>query len=446
MKKNTDEKKNQKHNPTVFMFFYRLFYISAKPMAKALSKLPIKNESFLKLSNTIKLRSNFSKLRKNNICSKKNSIWFHCASGELEYAIPIIRLIKKNNPASTILLTYFSPSIHKQAQLLEFVDIAIASPWDQVSHMTSFINTYAPKALIVARTDIWPEMIYQTNKYNIPSFLISAFIPNSLSFTQKKILPLFSQIFTVNKLSHENLLNNNLKNHQIIGDTRFDQTLNLQQNPSLSVKLVPLLGKSEKPIFVLGSTWPEDEEIMLQIIKQTVNEFLFVIAPHEPTAQHLKNIEKKIKALNISSIRFSEVNEKIDINLPNSPKLIILDQIGILKYTYSFASLVFIGGSFKNKVHSVMEPLSAGCLCLVGPYINNSPEALEFSRTILSNKLNAVTSCKDLESMSKYINKLITQKAFAHTITLKNELIRLLLKKSGASESFYRYLKKEKIV
>jgi 3-deoxy-D-manno-octulosonic-acid transferase len=59
-------------------------------------------------------------------------------------------------------------------------------------------------------------------------------------------------------------------------------------------------------------------------------------------------------------------------------QVLILDQIGCLQEIYAWGDLAFVGGSFKDKVHSVMEPLAAGLPVMVGPHHNNNREALHF--------------------------------------------------------------------
>ena len=56
-----------------------------------------------------------SQLLKDNLSSSVigQPIWMHCASlGEFEQGRPILELLKKNNPAQKIVLTFFSPSVY----------------------------------------------------------------------------------------------------------------------------------------------------------------------------------------------------------------------------------------------------------------------------------------------------------------------------------------------
>jgi 3-deoxy-D-manno-octulosonic-acid transferase len=50
------------------------------------------------------------------------TVWFHCASGEFEYAKPVIALIKKELPQLKIVVTYFSPTYVDQIRKFAGVD------------------------------------------------------------------------------------------------------------------------------------------------------------------------------------------------------------------------------------------------------------------------------------------------------------------------------------
>lgn len=47
--------------------------------------------------------------------------------------------------------------------------------------------------------------------------------------------------------------------------------------------------------------------------------------------------------------------------------------------------LAFVGGSFRKTVHSVMEPLAAGCVCFFGPLHVNNREAIDFQSEQIAN-------------------------------------------------------------
>jgi 3-deoxy-D-manno-octulosonic-acid transferase len=158
----------------------------------------------------------------------------------------------------------------------------------------------------------------------------------------------------------------------VLGDTRFDQVQFRLKNPkALPAQLRPTL-----PALVAGSTWPQDERILIEglaplLLKQKIQ---MLLVPHEPTNAHIQSLERQLTKAGLQFQKYS------DGLAWTSAQVLIVDQVGVLAELYQWANIAFVGGSFKASVHSVMEPLGAGCLTLVGPYYSNNREALEFSQ------------------------------------------------------------------
>jgi 3-deoxy-D-manno-octulosonic-acid transferase len=55
---------------------------------------------------------------------------------------------------------------------------------------------------------------------------------------------------------------------------------------------------------------------------------------------------------------------------------IIVDSVGVLVPLYQYAHLVYIGGSFRQGIHNVLEPAIFGVPVIFGPKHTNSQEAI----------------------------------------------------------------------
>jgi len=162
----------------------------------------------------------------------------------------------------------------------------------------------------------------------------------------------------------------------VVGDTRFDRVY----QKSIVAKERKLINEDilkNKKVIVAGSTWEEDEDVIIPIFKKLVkyqskdlpkDELLFIIAPHEPTLIHLEKLENDFNK-SLKTIRFSYLNNYSNENV------IIIDSIGILSTLYYYADIAFVGGSFKSNVHNVLEAAVYGIPVLYGPKIFNSQEA-----------------------------------------------------------------------
>ncbi len=353
----------------LLIFLYRLFYT------------PTLVTIFLFRAINSKISKGFQIRKKQNgvapwLCFPKESkpVWFHCASGEFEYAKPVIRQLKTEHPNCKILVTFFSPSVENSLKNFPEVDFYCPTPWDTFQHWQAFIQHHKPKALLIARTDLWPMMLLAAKSAKIPSLLFSKTVNSRKGLLQKvvarSLLDLLDTIFCVSEVDRQLLISQGLPQHKIFnaGDTRYDQCFHRLQTPR---QLKPLKN-FYRPTLVAGSTWPKDEATLLPVIAKQITSISFIVAPHEPSQRHLLRLESSLQKLGISFCRYSAVNQW------NPEQVLIIDQVGILAELYSWGSFAFVGGSMDRSVHSVMEPLAQGLLTFIGPKHSNSREALLF--------------------------------------------------------------------
>lgn len=336
-------------------------------------------------------------------------LWIHASSGEIEYAKSVIREAKQLYPQIPILVTYFSPSAKKLIQKFSGIDLAMALPWDHRKSVAKFLDYYKPRAFLIARTDVWPEIATEAKARGIPGLLFAAtvsggssrkgFISGALTRTALNAL---NQIYCVSVEDQENILELGVRTPTAIaGDTRFDQVIHRLHNPSPHRTELRPLNKKGK-IFVMGSTWPQDEEILLPALKKWIGlGHQAIIAPHEIGDTRLDNLEKQIeKIIGRRPDRYSKINTW------TSPVLLV-DQIGCLQELYAWGDVGFVGGSFKDKVHSVMEPLCVGLPVLVGPHHANNREALQFQNVILSPGIFAVNVVQNSAEIEKLLYQIL---------------------------------------
>lgn len=310
----------------------------------------------------------------------KKIIWFHSASlGEFEQAKPIIEKLKKDYQV-TILITFFSPSGYNNSVKYPFADIISYIPFDTKSLAEKFISMVKPDMVIFMRYDFWPNFVRVLKENKIPSFIVDATMRRDSKrlwflarFFHKVLFKDVVKILTVSREDADNfsLFDCPESKLKAVGDTRFDRVY-LKSMEAKSKKLFKDGFFDNKKVFVFGSSWEADEEVVLPAVEKLFKfdkDAVMIIAPHEPTILHLEKIEQAFTG-KISTIRFSFLNNY------NNEQIIIVDSIGILLTLYHYANLVYVGGSFKQGIHNVLEPAVYGVPVLFGPKIQNSREAL----------------------------------------------------------------------
>lgn len=339
----------------------------------------------------------------------KPLIWFHSSSlGEFEQAKPIIKELK-NTRDFNILVTFFSPSGYENSLRYPYADLVSYIPLDSKSNAERFIQIVKPDLVVLMRYDVWPNHIWAIKKAEIPSFLIDATMKKNtarrlpiIKNFHKYLFNDISKILTVSEIDAERFKKfvTDNKKIKVVGDTRFDRVYE-KYITSKERNLINEELFTDKTVMVAGSTWEEDQGIIIPVFiklcKYNEN-LLLIIAPHEPSILNLDKIEHDFTK-ELTTIRFSYLNNY------NGENVIIVDSIGILSALYSYADFAYVGGSFKQSIHNVLEAAVYGVPVIFGPKIDNSQEAQKLAEIgggiVVRNKQNAYRTISNLISNQK---------------------------------------------
>ena len=375
-------------------------------------------------------------------------LWFHCSSGEFEYAKPVIEKIKKETPDSVIIVTYFSPSYKDTIESTTEVDYTLPLPWDQPHSLKTFLKKISPSHLIISKTDLWPELIEQVYKHKVPLYLIAGNFYGHNQLTHFFLRPLYRLLLS--RFSHISCMSKEDQDllHKISpqtpcsydGDPRYEQVFTRLQTPNLlKTQLKDSLSKDKTIVF--GSTWPQDDREVLKFIsmlKSQDSDFSYILVPHELNEQKTQELCHKLTQQDLSVKIYSETNTL------QQGEVLIVDQKGFLAQIYTWGLFAFVGGSFRKSVHSVMEPLAAGCITFVGPHHHNNREAIAFKKVSLqSAPLSPVYEIQSGSELAKKVQSINTNFK-KQSKDISKEITQKVKENLGASEKILRHLLKER--
>ncbi|MDO9037736.1 MAG: glycosyltransferase N-terminal domain-containing protein [Lutibacter sp.] len=304
-------------------------------------------------------------------------IWMHCASlGEFEQGRPIIEKLKIKFPAKKVVLTFFSPSGYEVRKNYEYADVVCYLPLDSAQNAKIFLDIVHPQLAIFVKYEFWPNLLKELKARNIETLLVSGIFRENQSFFKgygawmRKSLLSFSHFFVQDENSKLLLNSINFNNVTVSGDTRFDRVFEItQQNNKL-----PFIEEfiDNKYALVAGSTWKEDEMMLVDYINNKTSENeKFIIAPHNINPKDIAELKNSISK---KVVLFSEKDNK---NLSHY-QVFIIDTVGILTKIYSYAHVAYVGGGFtKTGVHNVLEPATFGIPILIGPNYHKFNEAVD---------------------------------------------------------------------
>ena len=324
--------------------------------------------------------------------SKKDSIiWMHTASlGEYEQGLPLLQKLKTTYPEYKFLVTFFSPSGYEVKKNSKEADFITYLPFDTVQNVDQFLATVMPKMAIFVKYEIWPNYFKKLQHRSIPILLVSGIFNSKQVYFKRHggfmrgVLQQVSHFFVQNDTSAALLRSIKIETISITGDTRFDRVSEILERDNTLSFMTQF--KGEHNCIVAGSTWPEDEELLLAAIQNASDSVKFVIAPHDIKEEHIQKLHASSTK---KTILYSEMEQQ---DLSNY-QVLIIDTIGLLTKIYSYADIAYIGGGFATGLHNTLEPAVFGIPVIIGPQYHGFKEAEDL---VSVGGIKVVTTKEDL--------------------------------------------------
>jgi 3-deoxy-D-manno-octulosonic-acid transferase len=406
------------------IFAYNLIFLILLPFTVA--RIIIK--SFLDKGYLTNFHHRFGIYKK--ISSQKH-IWFHAVSlGEVISSETIIRRLLND---TNLVLTTSTPTGYREAKKIYGNDVKIVyAPWDFIFFVKGFIKNFNPIALILFETEVWPSMIYLSEKRKIPIILSNARLSESsykkyllLSFFTKYIFKKLSLVLAQSNRHVKNFKNIGIQESKIkeVGSVKFD-TNKIKTTES---NLKEYAGN----LILATSTHVGEDEIIIDAFCKLRIEFpdlKLIIVPRHP--------ERSDSVLKILENR--NINSNISSRIPNemnSLSAVVINTTGLLNSLYKLANVAFIGGSLLNKYggHNIIEPASNKCAFIVGPYMRNFKDILGLFKD--------QHACMEINNSDELFN---AYKELLNNNELRVNMIdnasMVVSNNSGSSEKQYKYI------
>lgn len=306
-----------------------------------------------------------------NIPPNKKVVWMHCASlGEYEQGLPVLTALKNKYPTHFYLVTFFSPSGYEVRKNHGIADLVTYLPWDTKADVNRFVAQVNPVMALLVKYEFWPNLIRALQRKDVPLFLIAGLFRQNQRFfkpwgySQRKLLREFTHLFVQNDDSLKLLQSIGIQQVRISGDTRYDRV-------GASKTPLPFMESfvGNRKCVVAGSTWPEDEAVLLEAIAQTPSDWCWLIAPHEMHEDKLLQLMTKLPK---GSVRYSQSKTSAFTNCP----VLVLDTVGMLSRCYAYGRIAYVGGGMgRSGLHNILEPAAEGIAVVIGKNYQKFPEA-----------------------------------------------------------------------
>lgn len=368
---------------------------------------------------------------KSKIKPDDKTIWFHAASlGEYEQGLPVIEKMKENHPNHKIIVSFFSPSGYEVRKNNTVADATVYLPLDTMKNAKKFIQLAHPDLVFFIKYEFWPNYLNELKKQQIPTYLISGIFREKQAFFKwyggfyRKALEAFTYFFVQNESSLQ-LLHQLGKNNAVVsGDTRFDRVATILEKDN-TLDFIETF-KNNTTTIVIGSSWPKDEELLLNFINSSPTNCKYIIAPHNIKREQIQQLKTNC----VKKVVF--FSEKEDKNLADY-NVFIIDTIGILTKIYSYADIAYVGGGFGHPgVHNILEPATFGIPIIIGPHYSHFAEAIDLV------DLKGCITINNQTDLNKSLENLITNTS--ERIKMGKICAQFVQKNKGAVNQILKYI------
>lgn len=300
-------------------------------------------------------------------------IWVHVASlGEFEQGRPLVERIRRDYPSYKILVTFFSPSGYEIRKNYPGADYIFYLPLDTPRNARRFLEVAHPEIAIFVKYEFWLNLLSGLRRRGIRTYIVSAIFRRKSVFFKpygglwRQALETFETLFVQNEESKQLLAELGFDNVVVAGDTRFDRVAEIAASAS-HVDIVERF-RGESRLFVAGSTWGPDEELLIRLINDNPD-IKFVVAPHEMDEARIQRLLSEARG---GALRYTGCTAHTNYA---GRQVLVLDTVGLLASVYGYATWAYIGGGFGIGIHNTLEAATFGLPVAFGPRYEKFKEA-----------------------------------------------------------------------
>lgn len=311
--------------------------------------------------------------------ARRPLLWIHASSvGEGRQAEAVLGVLRAAHPEWQVAYTHFSPSAEALAAQIG-ADVADYLPLDRRADVDSALDALRPAALVFCKLDLWPELATRAAARGVRVGIIAATVrpvsARSGRMAGMLLRPGYRVVDLAGAVSEPDAarlaaLGVPAARIEITGDPRFDSVLARARAIRPTDPLVAL-GRGA-PTLVAGSTWTEDEQVLLPAfaaVRAARPEVRLILVPHEPTPEHLAQLDATAAQYGLEAPR------RLSASSEPAP-LMVVDRVGGLSTLYAAGEIAYVGGGFGTAgLHSVLEPAACARPVLFGPAWRSSRDA-----------------------------------------------------------------------
>ena len=374
----------------------------------------------------------------------KPCVWFHTVSvGELVAAEPVIRRFHRRNPDVDVLISVITRTGHAIASR-RFPDFnLIFFPLDLSWIVARVLDRIRPSLVVLVELELWPNFLMEARSRRIPVLLMNGRISERSSRHFALARPFLEEAFRAvtfwgvqTPLYRQRLLDLGIppERVRVLGNTKYD-TISTRDDPPLVRTLrAQLRLPPDHPVIIAGSTFPGEEQILLDVFRRLKPDFpdlKLIIAPRHP--ERLPEVTALLRDHGDDWQTRTCLRDN-----PQTPPadVILLDTMGELAKIYACGDVVFVGKSLTGAGgQNMLEPAARAKAVLFGPNVANFQESVDL---LLADR--AAVQVPDPEALQEEIRRLLLDPARCRDLGQRAR--RVIDSRKGATDRYLELIER----
>ena len=314
------------------------------------------------------------------------AIWFHAVSvGEVLGSLDFLRRMRAEFPRTRLFVSTGTIAGQSTAQdkLKDLADGIFYAPVDLVFAVRRVLRRLNPSLVIVAETEIWPNLFQEAKRSGAALAIVNARISDRaypryqrLAWFFRAVLPAADAVLAQSDEIGGRYLSLGAQPAAVstAGSFKYDFDARPAGPESPVMALLARLGP--KHVWIAASTVPptagdaDEDAAVFDAYRAAAARhpgLLLIWAPRKP--EHFGTAAEKLARAGIPFVRRSRLGAESIVALPG---VLLLDSIGELSGLFAAAHVVFMGGTLAARGgHNILEPALFSKPVITGPHMEN---------------------------------------------------------------------------
>ena len=308
------------------------------------------------------------------------ALWIHAVSlGETRAAAPLLDALRAARPGVRFVLTHGTATGRAAGRaLLKDGDCQLWLPFDTPGAVRRFLRHVAPAAGVLMETEIWPSLLAEASRRDVPVVLANARLSERSRRRGARVdallRPAFASLAVALAQSDADaarLRDAGAREATVVGNLKYD----IAPDPALLARGRDWRDGIARGIVLAASTREgEEEELLAAWRERAAPRPLLVVVPRHP--QRFDAVAAAIAAAGFSLSRRSAWPGATPPRDAGDLDVWLGDSMLEMPAWYALADVALLGGSFAPLGgQNLIEAAACGCPIVMGPHTFNFSEA-----------------------------------------------------------------------